>query len=177
MAFLMRDGSGKASLLYSRCADEMYCKAELLLLLEQAPPGKVLGEYDVDGSYTVPRFLQSYTGDRLVQFQQALERVKRGEFQFPETGVMHLVPGVEQPRSTPKQVEQRVETLKTTVEHYLPDFVKAVEAVKHSEGEDKGILVIHQDAFAASYHKDEYTLLGLAIKYAGLHGVTVTITS
>jgi hypothetical protein len=35
--------------------------------------------------------------------------------------------------------------------------------------------VLHQDAFAAGYHKDEYILLGLAIKYAGLHNVAVTI--
>ena len=33
----------------------------------------------------------------------------------------------------------------------------------------------HQDAFAADYQEDEYTLLGMAIKYAGLHGKEVQV--
>jgi hypothetical protein len=33
---------------------------------------------------------------------------------------------------------------------------------------------MHQDAFAAGYDEDEYMLLGMAVKYAGLHGVEVT---
>ena len=36
-------------------------------------------------------------------------------------------------------------------------------------------MLLHQDAFAAGYHDDEYTLLGMAIKYAGLYGVMVTV--
>ncbi len=35
--------------------------------------------------------------------------------------------------------------------------------------------MLHQDAFAAGYDEDEYALLGMAVKYAGLHGVTVTV--
>jgi len=42
-------------------------------------------------------------------------------------------------------------------------------------GAKHSTMVLHQDAFAASYHDDEYTLLGMAIKYAGLHGVVVTV--
>jgi hypothetical protein len=34
---------------------------------------------------------------------------------------------------------------------------------------------MHQDAFAASYHEDEYKLLGVAIKFAGLCGKHVQI--
>ena len=35
--------------------------------------------------------------------------------------------------------------------------------------------MLHQDTFAARYDDDEYTLLGMAIKYAGLHCVTISI--
>jgi hypothetical protein len=35
--------------------------------------------------------------------------------------------------------------------------------------------VLHQDAFAARYDDDEYTLLGMAVKSAGLHGVVITV--
>jgi hypothetical protein len=31
-------------------------------------------------------------------------------------------------------------------------------------------VLLHQDAFAADYQEDEYKLLGMAIKYAGLRG-------
>jgi hypothetical protein len=36
-------------------------------------------------------------------------------------------------------------------------------------------MILHQDAFAAGYDDDEYTLLGMAVKYAGLQGVSVTV--
>ncbi|MFO0843418.1 MAG: hypothetical protein U0797_13635 [Gemmataceae bacterium] len=36
-------------------------------------------------------------------------------------------------------------------------------------------MLLHQDAFAAGYHMDEYTLLGVAVKYAGLYGVRISI--
>ena len=36
-------------------------------------------------------------------------------------------------------------------------------------------MVLHQDSFAAGYHDDEYTLLGMAVKYAGLNGVEVKV--
>jgi hypothetical protein len=36
--------------------------------------------------------------------------------------------------------------------------------------------MLHQDAFAADYQEDEYTLLGMAIKYAGLRGKEVRVT-
>ena len=72
-----------------------------------------------------------------------------------------------------------MDTVVATVEHYLPEFAKGVkkatkEATKSAQ-EEQPMMVLHQDAFAAGYHKDEYILLGLAIKYAGLHNVAVTI--
>jgi hypothetical protein len=36
-------------------------------------------------------------------------------------------------------------------------------------------VLLHQDAFAADYQEDEYTLLGMAIKYAGLRGKEVRV--
>jgi hypothetical protein len=178
MAFIMRQGEGKGSALYTRCADEQYCQAELLLLLDKAPPGPVVGFYDVDPSFPVNRFLKSYRG-REDEINRALERVRRGEFNFQEDGVMNLVPGVEQTSPNATEKKRRMDTVVATVEHYLPEFAKSVkeatEEATHSGQEEQPMIVLHQDAFAAGYHKDEYILLGLAIKYAGLHNVGVTI--
>jgi hypothetical protein len=178
MAFVMRQGEGKGSALYSRCADEKYCQAELLLLLDKAPPGPVVGFYDVDPSFPVSTFLRSYQG-REDEITRALERVRRGEFNFQEDGVMKLVPGVEQESPNAAEKKRRMDTVIATVEHYLPEFAKGVkkatkEATKSGQ-EEQPMMVLHQYAFAAGYHKDEFILLGLAIKYAGLHNVAVTI--
>jgi hypothetical protein len=51
----------------------------------------------------------------------------------------------------------------------MPDFIKAVEKMK-AEG---GVVLIHQDAFAADYQDRELYLLGAAIKYAGEQGVGI----
>ena len=56
-----------------------------------------------------------------------------------------------------------------TVEKELPDFVKMVKTTKDE------MIVFHQAAFAADYQMDEFILLGMAIKYAGLHGREITI--
>jgi hypothetical protein len=71
--------------------------------------------------------------------------------------------------------DSRVATLQATIEHYLPEFAAAVAKFAKESGDDAGQLVVHQDAFAAGYHDDEYTLLGMAVKYAGLRGVTLNI--
>jgi hypothetical protein len=36
-------------------------------------------------------------------------------------------------------------------------------------------VIIHQDSFAADYQDDEYALLGMAIKFAGIYGKEVRI--
>ena len=69
--------------------------------------------------------------------------------------------------------ESRVAVLQATVQHYLPQFDAAIKKV--AAAADGSVLMLHQDAFAAGYDDDEYTLLGMAIKYAGLQGVTITI--
>ena len=52
----------------------------------------------------------------------------------------------------------------------LPGFVEAC---------DSGVeeLILHQGAFAADYQEDEYRLLGMAIKYAGLHHKSLRIVA
>ena len=37
------------------------------------------------------------------------------------------------------------------------------------------LVLLHQDAFAADYQEDEYTILGMAIKNAGLRGKEVRV--
>jgi len=54
------------------------------------------------------------------------------------------------------------------LERSLPDFVNSCR-------DKAGVVIIHQDAFAADYQDNEYTLLGKAIKFAGLHGKELRI--
>ena len=66
----------------------------------------------------------------------------------------------------------RKRAAETAVKTQLPEFIKAVETMK-AEG---GVLLMHQDAFAADYQESELYLLGAAIKFAGEQGVPITIT-
>jgi hypothetical protein len=58
---------------------------------------------------------------------------------------------------------QRESSLIATIRRKLPDFVKAC-------ADETEVVLLHQDAFAADYQDDEYVLLGMAIRYAGLRG-------
>lgn len=82
--------------------------------------------------------------------------------------------GVDSPSLTPGQEKERIEVLRATVGKYLPDFARGVAEIA-AKGEKDSTMLIHQDAFAAGYDDDEFTLLGMAVKYAGLHGVNVTV--
>jgi hypothetical protein len=42
-------------------------------------------------------------------------------------------------------------------------------------GDDTEQVLLHQDVFAADYQEDEYTLLSMAIKFAGLRGKEVRV--
>jgi hypothetical protein len=53
-------------------------------------------------------------------------------------------------------------------ERSFPEFAKAC-------ADDAELVLLHQDAFAADYQEDEYMLLGMAIKYAGLRGKEVRV--
>jgi hypothetical protein len=63
---------------------------------------------------------------------------------------------------------QRESSLIATIRKNLPDFAKAC-------ADDAEYVPLHQDAFAADYQEDEYMLLGMAIKYAGLRGKEVRV--
>jgi hypothetical protein len=63
---------------------------------------------------------------------------------------------------------QRESSLIATIRKNLPDFAKAC-------ADDTELVLLHQDAFAADYQEDEYALLGMAVKYAGLRGKEVRV--
>ena len=63
---------------------------------------------------------------------------------------------------------QRESSLIATIRTKLPEFAKACAG-------DTELVLLHQDAFAADYQDDEYLLLGMAIKYAGLRGKEVRV--
>ncbi len=63
---------------------------------------------------------------------------------------------------------QRESSLIATIRKNLPDFAKAC-------ADEAELVLLHQDAFAADYQDDEYTLLGMAINYAGLRGKEVRV--
>ena len=83
--------------------------------------------------------------------------------------------GVDSPSPSPKEEQERIEVLRATVEKYIPDFAGAVAVAARPGGDRSHLIMLHQDAFAAGYDDDEYTLLGMAIKYAGLHEVEVRV--
>jgi hypothetical protein len=63
---------------------------------------------------------------------------------------------------------QRESSLIANIRRKLPEFAKAC-------ADDTELVLLHQDAFAADYQEDEYALLGMAIKYAGLRGKEVRV--
>jgi hypothetical protein len=63
---------------------------------------------------------------------------------------------------------QRESSLIATIRKKLPDFAKAC-------ADDTELVLLHQDSFAADYQEDDYMLLGMAIKYAGLRGKEVRV--
>jgi hypothetical protein len=69
---------------------------------------------------------------------------------------------------TNSEIMKRESNLVQTIQEKLPDFVKAC-------ADDVEVVVLHQDAFAADYQDDEYRLLGMAVKFAGLSGKEVRV--
>jgi hypothetical protein len=82
--------------------------------------------------------------------------------------------GVDTPSPTPDEEKKRIDMLRATITKYLPDFARGVAEIA-AKGDKDSTMLLHQDAFAAGYDDDEYTLLGMAVKFAGLHGVSVTV--
>jgi hypothetical protein len=69
---------------------------------------------------------------------------------------------------TDEERMQRESNLIATIRKKLPEFAKVC-------ADDTELVLLHQDASAADYQEDEYTLLGMAIKYAGLRGKEVRV--
>lgn len=72
------------------------------------------------------------------------------------------------PSLSAEELREKEAALKAKIERLLPDFARACRG-------DEGVVLLHQDSFAADYQHDEYVLLGMAIKYAGLYGKEVRI--
>jgi len=66
-------------------------------------------------------------------------------------------------------IVQRKTVLIAAIEKMLPDFAKACRAPEPQA------VIMHQDAFAADYQEEEYRLIGMAIKFAGLCGKEISI--
>ena len=67
-----------------------------------------------------------------------------------------------------EELKGKEAALTAKIDRLLPDFVKSCRA-------NSDVVIIHQDSFAADYQDEEYTLLGMAIKFAGLHGKEIRI--
>jgi hypothetical protein len=65
-------------------------------------------------------------------------------------------------------ITNREHSLTAAIEKLLPDFARSCR-------ETTEMVILHQDSFAADYQEDEYRLLGMAIKFAGLHGKEIRI--
>jgi hypothetical protein len=69
---------------------------------------------------------------------------------------------------TDEERMQRESRLIAAIRKRLPDLARMCAS-------DVDTVILHQDAIAADYQEDEYTLLGMAIKYAGLRGKEVRV--
>ena len=76
--------------------------------------------------------------------------------------------GYSQSKMTNDERMQRESSLIATIRTKLPEFAKAC-------ADQTDLVLLHQDAFAADYQEEEYALLGMAIKYAGLRGKEVRV--
>ena len=72
------------------------------------------------------------------------------------------------PNISDQELKQKEAALAARIARLLPDFAMSCR-------EKADALIIHQDSFAADYQDDEYALLGMAMKFAGLHGKEVRI--
>lgn len=68
------------------------------------------------------------------------------------------------------ELAQREAYLMAAIEAKLPEFARACRE------DDIPTIILHQDAFAADYQEEEYRLLGMAIKFAGVYGRDVLVS-
>jgi hypothetical protein len=72
------------------------------------------------------------------------------------------------PNTSDEDLRERKAALLMEIRRLLPDFAQSCR-------NNEEVVIIHQDSFAADYQLDEYMLLGMAIKFAGLHGKELRI--
>ena len=95
-AYVLRQGQGKAIVIYSRCEEEELCRAELLAMPDDVngrvpkrlAGGPVHGYYDVDPTYTRSEFLKPYRNDpaRRKKLMDARKTIASGGWNFPVLG-------------------------------------------------------------------------------------------
>lgn len=68
----------------------------------------------------------------------------------------------------PKNIDINRERIVEAVERIIPEFAKMCHG-------NIDLILLNQEEFAADYDVDECTLLGMAIKYAGMKGREVRI--
>jgi len=66
------------------------------------------------------------------------------------------------------ELEERKKELRRAISATIPRLLEMAAS-------DADTVILHQDAFAADYQDAEYLLLGMAIKYLGLHGKEIRI--
>jgi len=76
--------------------------------------------------------------------------------------------GYSHSKMTTDERMQRESSLIATIRTNLPDFARACS-------NDTELVLLHQDSLATDYQEDEFRLLGMAIKYAGLPGKEVRV--
>ena len=69
--------------------------------------------------------------------------------------------------SPQQEKEPHPAVLRATVERYLPAFAKVVALVAARPKDEKGHCGAAPGRLRRGYDDDEYTLLGMAVKYAG----------
>jgi hypothetical protein len=67
---------------------------------------------------------------------------------------------------------RREKILKATIEHYLPEFAKRI-AESVLDNADESVVVIPITTFAPNMDRDDYIMMGMAVKYAALFGVRI----
>ena len=72
------------------------------------------------------------------------------------------------PKISDEELKQKEAALSAEIRRLLPSFVESCR-------KNEDVVIIHQDSFAADYQQNEYALLGMAIKFAGLHGKELRI--
>jgi hypothetical protein len=69
----------------------------------------------------------------------------------------------------PTETAKKEAILIAAIEKMLPDFARTCR------NQETPVVIMHQDSFAADYQEDEYRLMGMAIKFAGICGKEVRI--